>query len=183
MLSAYPAATLHAMPNALRRAPLNSLAGLLCLLALAAPAGVLAAPRIAPDFTAPEIFSGAPLSLAQYRGHVVLLEFWASWCGPCWRSFPVLDQMQERYARQGLVILGLSLDDEPADALRFAEHHDPRFTLLYDAGGKIADSYQVDAMPRSFLIDAGGRIVGDFEGFGPDLERELAVALHAQLER
>jgi len=142
----------------------------------------LAAPRVAPGFTAPALLAPGDVSLAQFRGHPVLLEFWASWCGPCWRSFPVLDRLHASYHAQGLEILAVSVDEDAADARRYAERSPHGFALLHDPGGRIADSYRVEAMPRAFLIDADGRIVQDFEGFSAAVEQRLEAAVRARMQ-
>jgi peroxiredoxin len=156
---------------------------LICVLMPVQSAALRAAGREAPAFTARDLISGEELSLAQYRGHPVVLDFWASWCGPCWRSFPLLDRLHESYHERGLVILTVSVDEEVDDARRFAARSPHGFRLLHDPGGKIADSYRVDAMPRVFLIDADGSIRGDFEGFSAVVEQRLDAAVRAHMER
>jgi cytochrome c biogenesis protein CcmG, thiol:disulfide interchange protein DsbE len=148
----------------------------------AAPGNAQAAPRPAPEIdNATELFSASPVSLRQYRGKLVLLEFWASWCGPCWRSFPVLNQLQERYRDRGLVILAVSVDEDVADARDYAERKKPVFALLHDPAGKVADRYHVDAMPQAFLIDEQGLLLKSFIGFNDSTEKQLAAALRARL--
>ena len=155
---------------------------MLCLLGaliLTASGPALAASRQAPALSAPELFSGKTIDLQQFRGQVVLLEFWASWCGSCWRSFPLLTRLQSRYQDQGLVILAVTVDEDVAVAREFAARKQLPFVLLEDHAGKVADRYAVEAMPHSVLIDGNGTVIREFVGFGDDTETQLrnAVAL------
>lgn len=158
----------------------RALQALLCAAVLAS-AGIpaLAAPRQAPALSAPELFTGATVDLQQYRGHVVLVDFWASWCGSCWRSFPLLAQLQSRYQDQGLVILAVTVDEDIDVAREFAARKQLPFVLLEDHSGTVADRYAVEAMPHSILIDANGIVIREFVGFSDDTETQLrnAVAL------
>ena len=137
------------------------------------PAGRLNS--IAPDFTRIDM-SGRPLRLDQFRGRVVLLNFWATWCGPCIEEIPVFSRWQRRYGEARLQVIGVSMDDEEAAVKRFLAKHDvPYPVLMGDA--KLGKSFGgVYGLPQSFLIDAHGRIV--FRNVG-DLNLE---ALRLQIE-
>jgi len=137
------------------------------------PAGRLNS--IAPDFTRIDL-SGRPLRLEQFRGRVVLLNFWATWCGPCIEEIPVFSRWQGRYGDARLQVIGVSMDDEEAAVKRFLAKHDvPYPVLMGDA--KLGKSFGgVYGLPQSFLIDAHGRIV--FRNVG-DLNLE---ALRLQIE-
>ena len=151
-------------------------------LVLTGAGSALAAPRQAPALSAPELFSGKTIELRQFRGQVVLLEFWASWCGSCWRSFPLLAQLQSRYQDEGLVVLGVTVDEDVGVAREFATRKKLPFMLLEDHAGKIADRYAVEAMPHSVLIDANGIVVQEFVGFRDDTEQQLRYAVATALE-
>jgi thiol-disulfide isomerase/thioredoxin len=103
-------------------------------------------------------------SLAGQKGKVVLVDFWASWCGPCRKSLPALDKLQAKYKDQGLVVVGVSLDDDVANAANFLDRVPVTFTILSDTVGTTAEAYHVVAMPTSFIVDTEGRIVARFEG-------------------
>jgi peroxiredoxin len=176
------------MPHRASFPLLRTVPAILCLLGALICANVaLAAPRQAPALSAPELFSGNTIELQQFRGQVVLLEFWASWCGSCWRSFPLLAQLQAQYRKQGLVILAVTVDEDIAVAREFATRKKLPFILLEDHAGKVADRYAVEAMPHSVLIDANGTIIREFEGFGDGTEKKLldavAVALDSDAQR
>ena len=139
----------------------------------AEPAGRLNS--IAPDFTRTDL-SGRPLRLDQFRGRVVLLNFWATWCAPCIEEIPVFSRWQRRYGAAGLQVIGVSMDDDEAAVIRFlAKHGVPYPILMGDA--KLGESFGgVYGLPQSFLIDTQGRIV--FRNVGElDLE-----ALRSQIE-
>jgi len=101
----------------------------------------------------------------QYAGKVVVLDFWASWCEPCRRSFPWLNAMHDKYAREGLVIVGVNLDMQRADAHRFLEEYPADFSIVYDENQDLARQYEVIAMPSSYVIGRDGQLVVKHMGF------------------
>jgi peroxiredoxin len=120
--------------------------------------------------------AGKPFSLSTYKGQVVVLDFWASWCGPCRKSLPELDGLQDRFAAQGVKVVGISLDTEAGSVTAFLEKVPVRFTILQDPTGQTAEAFSVVAMPTTFLIDRDGRIAGRFEGGAHIHEEAAAVA-------
>jgi peroxiredoxin len=113
---------------------------------------------MAPDFMRTDL-SGRPLQLDQFRGRVVLLNFWATWCGPCLTEIPVFSRWQRRYADAGLQVIGVSMDDDEAAVKRFVATHDVSYPILM-GDAKLGESFSgVFGLPQSFLIDARGRIV------------------------
>ncbi len=105
------------------------------------------------------------LDLGQYAGKVVVLDFWASWCEPCRRSFPWLNAMHDKYTRDGLVIVGVNLDMERADAHRFLEQYPADFSIHFDENQELARQYEVVAMPSSVVIGRNGQIAAKHMGF------------------
>ena len=105
------------------------------------------------------------LDLGQYAGKVVVLDFWASWCEPCRRSFPWLNAMHDKYGREGLVIVGVNLDMERADAHRFLEQYPADFSIHFDENQDLARQYEVVAMPSSFVIGRDGQLAAKHMGF------------------
>lgn len=103
--------------------------------------------------------------LAAYRGKVTYVDFWASWCTPCAESFPWLNRMQEKYAKQGLQIVGVGLDAQTDKAERFLKVHPARFELLKDPEGKLAEKYGVEGMPYALILDAEGRVLHRHAGY------------------
>ncbi len=105
------------------------------------------------------------LDLSQYRGKVVLMDFWASWCAPCRQSFPWLNAMQSRYADRGLVVIGVNVDSTQAEAAKFLRDVPASFHIVYDPQGSLASQYDVPGMPSSFLVGRDGTIVARHVGF------------------
>jgi len=120
--------------------------------------------------------SGKTFRLADFKGQVVLVDFWASWCGPCRKSLPELDGLQDRFASQGVKVVGISLDADEGDASSFLEKVPVRFTILRDPAGQTGEAFAVVAMPTTFLIDRQGRIAARFEGGAHAREEADAVA-------
>jgi cytochrome c biogenesis protein CcmG/thiol:disulfide interchange protein DsbE len=105
------------------------------------------------------------LNLNDHRGQVVLLDFWASWCVPCRRSFPWMNQMQEKYGEQGLVIIGVNMDASGEDAAAFLHEYPAQFTIMSDPDGDLARRFEVEAMPSSYIIGRDGAVVASHMGF------------------
>ena len=148
---------------------LRTLSRMLPVLMLCALAGPLAAaeraPRMAPSFT---LRTGSTsVSLDSLRGRVVLVDFWASWCGPCHRSFPWMAAMHKKYADQGLAIVAINLDKTQEAAASFLAELPAPFTVAYDPSGKTASAYHVEGMPTSVLVGRDGRILSTHIGFEP----------------
>ncbi|MEO7207419.1 MAG: TlpA disulfide reductase family protein [Steroidobacteraceae bacterium] len=117
----------------------------------------------APDFTRTD-FTGKPVHLAGYRGKLVLLNFWASWCGPCLEEMPLLSAWQRTYGAAGLQVIGVSMDDAAAAAKRLLARQPVDYpVVLGDA--KLGETYGgVLGLPLTFLIDRRGHIVARYRG-------------------
>ncbi|HVN82859.1 MAG TPA: TlpA disulfide reductase family protein, partial [Terriglobia bacterium] len=129
--------------------------------------------EIAKDFTLKDL-KGDSVSLKSLRGKVVLLNFWATWCGPCRIELPQIDRLLMEYGDQGLVVLGIT-DESPETALRFLVKNQISFSSLTDPEQEVAVQYQVRAIPTIFLIGRDGRIV--YQGIGVSREDALRTAL------
>jgi len=105
------------------------------------------------------------LNLGDYQGKVVVLDFWASWCVPCRRSFPWMNEMQNKYADEGLVIIAVNLDNQVSEAEAFLQRYPAEFSIYYDHERQLARQYGVEAMPSSFLIGRDGTVVERHLGF------------------
>lgn len=145
-------------------------------------ARAIAPAALAPDFTLPGP-AGEVVSLAAHRGRVVWLDFWASWCAPCRRSFPWMNAMHARYGPQGLAVVAVNLDARDAPARRFLAEHPADFTVLFDPTGESARRYGVRAMPTSVLIGADGRVVATHAGFRDDDATALEASIRDALAR
>lgn len=133
----------------------------------------------APAFTLTQL-DGGEVSLADYRGKVVIMEFWATWCGPCRFSLPSLEVIYKRFRDRGVTVLMIN-QDEPVEMIR--QWAGKRFTapILLDQDGGVAQRYGVRGIPRLFIIDQDGRLVYAHEGYGGGLERNLSLILEALL--
>lgn len=151
-------------------------------LALTLNATALEIGQPAPPLTLPDV-AGTPQDLAALQGKVVYVDFWASWCGPCRHSFPWMNAMQEKYGPQGLAILGINLDEEPADAAGFLAKMPAKFQVLYDRSGATPTAYGVKGMPTSVLIGRDGTVLFQHIGFTKEgsagLEDAIATAVGA----
>lgn len=160
----------------------RTLGGLvLCLaaLAVALPARAVEGGQVAPEFELPG--RTGPVKLSDYKGKLVYLDFWASWCGPCKQSFPWMNDMQARYGDKGLRIVGVNVDKKPDDATRFLSRTPARFDVVFDTEGKTPSAYGVKAMPTSYLIAPNGKVLAVHGGFREEdrekLEREIKQML------
>ncbi len=126
----------------------------------------------------------AALDMGQLKGKVVLLDFWASWCAPCLESFPWMQEIQQRYADRGLVVLAVNLDHDRQMAERFVRAQAAQFPVVYDPQGRLAERFHVSSMPSSFYIDRQGQIRFVHAGFREreraEAERQLAALVAEQ---
>jgi cytochrome c biogenesis protein CcmG/thiol:disulfide interchange protein DsbE len=118
-----------------------------------------------------------PAALGEPEGDVIWVDFWASWCAPCRRSFPWLNEMQRRYGPEGLQVIGVNVDKERELADEFLAETPADFTISFDPEGRLAETFEVQAMPSSFLIDRSGNILARHYGFrlAESEEYELSI--------
>lgn len=109
----------------------------------------------------------SPIELEKFKGQVVYVDFWASWCGPCVESFPFMNKLHNNLKSEGLALLAVNLDEELADAKNFLEAHKADFTVVTDTDQQCAKQFAVKAMPSSYLIDRKGMIREVHLGFRP----------------
>ena len=115
-------------------------------------------------------------------GKVVLVDFWASWCGPCKASFPALNRLHDKYASKGLVVIGVGVDDDEAKYKAFASKMGAKFPLAHDSQHKAAAFFSPSTMPTSYIVDRKGVIRHVHSGFrGAKTEAEYAAEIEALL--
>jgi thiol-disulfide isomerase/thioredoxin len=181
--------TERASPNESRRNWLN----VVLVLAASAVFGLTALPRLgpsvhklrgmdAPDFSLPVLYGGDPsdrVRLSDLRGKVVLLDFWASWCGVCRSQAPILDEIAGRFREDNLVVLGINTGDQPAQAVSLAQRQGLTYRSLFDEDGSIAGAYRASALPTLIVINPNGKIVEARQGLvhGAELERIVRSVL------
>lgn len=148
---------------------------LLTALLLATPPAVLAGDSIgqpAPSVSLPLRGSDASFTLEQLRGQVVMLNFWASWCGPCRDEFPLLDQMYRKYKSLGFALVGVNVEPSSKDAEGFLGKTPVSFPIAFDKTSSTSKSYHVEGMPSTVLIDRSGTIRWVHRGYKAGDENE-----------
>ncbi|MDE2304447.1 MAG: TlpA family protein disulfide reductase [Gammaproteobacteria bacterium] len=125
----------------------------------------------APQFTL-STPSGQKDSLGQYKGQVVMLNFWATWCGPCQQEMPLLDQMYKQYAPAGFTLLGINVDTDEAAVTKLLARKPVSFTVLLDPKNRVASEYHVEEMPSTVIIDRQGNVRYVHRGYKPGDENQ-----------
>ncbi len=125
--------------------------------------------RPAPDF-ALRSSTGENLRLSEYRGDVVMINFWATWCGPCRQEMPLLDDLYNRYQRVGFNLLGVNIDDDSSRAMDMMAELGVDFPVLFDDRKEVSRMYEVDAMPVTVLVDREGTVRYVHQGYKPGYE-------------
>jgi len=155
---------------------------LIAALVSAAPAYAVRIGDSAPAFDLATA-DGRAVSLASLRGSVVYVDFWASWCVPCKRSFPWMNALHDRLRGQGLAIVAINVDKRRQDAERFLRDVPAMFPVVFDTAGATPAAFDVKGMPSSYLIDRNGIVVAVEEGFhderAPALEARIRALLAA----
>jgi peroxiredoxin len=165
---------------------------IVAVLAAGAVLGVRLAPAIfpvevgskAPSFTATDLANGRTKTLADYKGQVVLLNVWATWCQPCRVEMPSLEHLYQEFGPQGLKVVSVSIDEGGADVVReFAREHALTFDILHDPSRSIERIYQTTGVPESFVLNRDGSIVKKVIGaaeWDAAVNRDLVRRLLAQ---
>jgi peroxiredoxin len=153
-------------------------------LLLAAIASAVEPGAPAPDFHLPRFDSGQSVGLADFRGKVVLVDFWASWCSPCRQSLPLYAKLRDNYAAADFAIIAIGLDEDVADGKAFLAEHPIAYTTLQNPQGDIAKAFDLKGMPSSYLLDRQGIVRARHVGFTPAdiaaLKKEIdALVAHA----
>ena len=143
----------------------------------------LQAQEAALPFSGVAINTGQQISLADYRGKVVLVDFWASWCPPCLDSLPAYDRMRQEIGTEEFEIIAVNVDENTADGLKFLEKHPVGYPVLADPDGEIGIPWGIRTLPRSFLLDREGRIVVKHKRFKSGDEIKLKQDITELLTR
>jgi cytochrome c biogenesis protein CcmG, thiol:disulfide interchange protein DsbE len=125
--------------------------------------------------------SETPPDLSTFKGKVVYVDFWASWCVPCRQSFPWMNAMQQQYGKAGLIVLGVNMDQVRADADGFLKSFPAEFTIRFDPQGTLAQRFKVQGMPTSALIDRDGKTLFVHQGFRSKDTEKLELSIRAAL--
>jgi thiol-disulfide isomerase/thioredoxin len=106
------------------------------------------------------------------KGKVVLVDFWASWCAPCKASFPVMEELHQKFGKDGLLIIAINLDDKRDQMEEFLSKHPASFLIVRDASKKLVGAVNIPSMPASFILDRDGKVVSMHQGFHGDETRK-----------
>ena len=117
------------------------------------------------------------VELSSYRGKLVYLDFWASWCVPCRQSFPFMNEMKKKYEKEGLKIIAVNLDTDYEKAARFLKIIPAEFSIAYDPQGDVPKAYKVSVVPSLYLINRDGDIVYSHKGFRASENEKLEVKI------
>ena len=119
--------------------------------------------------------------LEQFKGKVLYVDFWASWCGPCAQSIPFMNTLHQDLEAKGLQIIAINMDEQPDDAISFLKNKPAEFIVATDTNGQCAKSFDVQTMPSTYLIDRKGRVRLIHFGYRPAVAEELRVNVEALL--
>jgi peroxiredoxin len=136
--------------------------------------------QAAPDFVLKSA-SGENLRLSEYRGDVVLINFWATWCGPCRQEMPLLDDLYARYQRVGFNLLGVNIDDDSRRAMQMVQELGVSFPVLFDESKEVSKLYEVEAMPVTVLVDRRGMVRHVHHGYKPGYEEKYMTEIRTLL--
>lgn len=125
----------------------------------------------APDFTL-KSQNGDNFKLSELRGEVVMINFWASWCGPCRQEMPLLEELYTRYQSLGFTVLGVNIEEDPTKAQALLKDMAVSFPVLFDTQNEVSRLYQVAAMPSTVLVDRDGNMRYLHKGYQPGLEQQ-----------
>lgn len=164
---------------------LNSLAmaGFLVLALNTSSAFAVNAGDTAPNFKLPRLERSGDIQLKSYRGKVVYVDFWASWCGPCRQSLPELNLLRKKYRQQGFEVIAINLDEEKEEAMAFLKEFPVAYPTARDEEGTTPDQYGVQGMPTGYLIDRKGKVSLVHEGFKKTDSEELSAHIATLLKK
>jgi thiol-disulfide isomerase/thioredoxin len=150
------------------------LCGIVGISAIAASGQRLRVGQMFPDFAAQDFQSQQKIARQDLNGHVVIVDFWASWCGPCKESFPFYSKLFAEKKEQGLIIIGVNVDDQLDDAKKFMQVNPAPYTVIYDEGRKLTKQVGVATMPSSYILDRKGKVMEIHKGFLNKKKDEIA---------
>ena len=136
--------------------------------------------QTAPDFVLKSA-TGENLRLSEYRGDVVMINFWATWCGPCRQEMPLLEELHARYERVGFSLLGVNIDDDSGKAMNMVSELGVTFPVLFDARKEVSKLYSVEAMPVTVLVDREGNVRHVHHGYKPGYEEKYLDQIRSLL--
>jgi thiol-disulfide isomerase/thioredoxin len=159
-------------------ASFKPLRGLLVAALLSTPALAVAPAGPAPAFQLKSM-AGTDVSLAQYKGQVVMINFWATWCGPCRQEMPLLEQLHKKYKPMGFTLLGVNVEPDSSLAADWLKATPVTFPILFDTRSEVSKLYQVAGMPSTVIIDRKGNVRWLHRGYKPGDENKYLDQIRA----
>jgi peroxiredoxin len=156
----------------------NRIAALAAVLTLALPALLGVADVRAPAFSLQSVRGGS-VSLAQFKGDVVMINFWASWCGPCRQEMPLLDSIYKQYRDMGFTLLGVNVEPDAGSADAWLKKTPVSYPILFDPKSQVSQLYQVQAMPTTVIIDRQGIVRYVHSGYLPGDENQYMNSIRS----
>lgn len=138
---------------------------MLLTLLVSLPPAVSANSTALPEFQLPLLQGDRMVPLKEFRGKVVYVDFWASWCGPCRKAMPLYEAMYQELGTEKFEILAINLDEDPQDATKFLTKYPVTYPVLSDVSGSAAEAWGVKVMPTSYLLDPSGQVIRVYPGF------------------
>ncbi len=139
----------------------------------------------APKISLPQLEGGKKLSIKNFRGKVVYVDFWASWCGPCRQSLPLMNEIRNKLNNKGFEVFAINLDEDPEAAKAFLKQYPVQYPVVSDKEGKTPEIYSIPGMPTSYLIDRSGTIRDIHLGFKESdivkIEKEIKTLLKERM--
>ncbi len=157
---------------------MHSLRTLLLAALLAAPALAVAPAGPAPQFKL-DSMAGKPVSLDQYKGQVVMINFWASWCGPCRTEMPILEKLHTKYKPMGFTMIGVNVEPDSSLAANWLKSTPVTFPILFDTKSEVSKLYAVAGMPSTVIIDRKGNLRWLHRGYKDGDENEYLNQIRA----
>ena len=168
-------------PGAARTRSLRLVACAAFAIVAGTASSAIAPATAAPDFTLHAMGGGANLRLKEQRGRVVMVNFWATWCGPCRQEMPQLNRLYEKYKSSGFVLLGVNVDDDAGKAADVAAKLGVTFPVLLDTEKTVSKLYDVSTMPSTMIIDRDGKVRyvhrGYLAGYEDNYEKQIRELL------
>lgn len=161
------------------------LALLICVFSLHISAAEVgqSAPNINLNLLKGKVSSTEKIGIRDYRGKLVYLDFWASWCGPCRQSLPILNEIRGKFKSKGFEVVAVNVDENLADALKFLSKYPVDYPILLDPNGSMPGVYQIKGMPTAYLIDDKGKIIYKHVGFKKKDRKKIEKLIRLHLAK
>ena len=130
----------------------------------------------APDFTL-KTLTGENLNITEQRGNIIVINFWASWCGPCRTEMPILQEFHDQYEDLGVAVWGVNVEQENQAGIDYIRELAVDFPIFFDASNEVSANYNVEAMPTTVIIDRHGKVRSVFRGYQKGYEKKYAKVI------